>query len=68
MIDNMLFKVTQLTTATATILVSGWVTIVQGLDTGFFFFLLGAMFTISLRLIEQSIFADNVFHSRYRRM
>jgi hypothetical protein len=60
------FKVTQLTAATATLVMSGLIAINKEGETWFFFLLFRAIFTIVLRLIEQQIFVDNVYHDRYR--
>ena len=63
--DFTIFKVTQLSVAVATILASAYVWVnVNGTD-GFFFFIFGALFTITLRVLEQTIFTDNIAHERY---
>lgn len=59
MIDNTIFKITQLTTSVATILASAYVWINSNANSGFIFFIMGAAFTIILRMVEQNIFDYN---------
>jgi hypothetical protein len=66
MIDP-IFRVSQLTLPVATVLGTAWV-LVAGNNTGaLLLFLGGAIFTIILRVIEQSIFEHNVVNGRYGR-
>ncbi len=64
MIDP-IFRVSQLTLPVATILGSAWVFVSGNNSAGIGLFFGGVAFTIILRLIEQGIFADNIFHGRY---
>ncbi len=66
MIDTTIFKLTQLTTSTASVIMGGFVAINKDLGSGLLYLLCGAVFTIVLRLIEQSIFDYNVYHGNYR--
>jgi len=65
MIDTTIFKLTQLTTSTASVIMGGIVAINKDLGSGIIYFLCGAIFTIILRLIEQSIFNYNVYNGNY---
>jgi hypothetical protein len=65
MIDP-IFRISQLTLPVSTVLGTAWV-LVSGNNSGaLWLFIGGFIFTIILRLIEQTIFADNMYHGRYR--
>lgn len=57
-------EVAQLTLSVAVILASASIWIFKGASDGFVFLLLGALFTIVLRFIEQGIYEDNFNHGR----
>ena len=60
-----IFRISQLTLPVATILGCAY-SIVNGYSSeAFFLFIGGFIFTIILRLMEQAIFADNVYNGRY---
>jgi len=66
MLDS-IFRISQLTLPVATILGCSWV-LVNGNNAGaFYLFIGGFIFTLILRIVEQSIFADNIYHGRYNR-
>lgn len=67
MIDNTIFKISQLTLPVATILATAWIAVEKSGESAFLLFIGGVIFTIMLRLIEQTIFVDNVYHGRYYR-
>ena len=60
-----IFKLSQLTTATTSIIGGAWVGIENGTMAGVGFLALGIGATIILRLVEQEIFKDNINNSRY---
>lgn len=62
-----IFRISQLTLPVAVVLGSAWITVSKSSWDGFLFFLSGGIFTIFLRILEQIIFADNVYHGRYSR-
>ena len=62
-----IFEISQLTLPVATILATAWVVVSGHSSEGLLLFLGGSIFTIILRLIEQEIFADNIYHGRYDR-
>ena len=60
-----IFRISQLTLPVATILGCAWV-LVNGNNSGaVYLFLGGFIFTLILRMVEQSIFADNIHNGRY---
>jgi hypothetical protein len=68
MIDNTILKIFQLSLPVATILATAWVAVDKAGWSAFYLFIGGFIFTIVLRIIEQTIFADNCSHGRYYRM
>ena len=65
MIDNTFFKISQLTLPVATVLGTAWVLVSGNNYAAFWLFIGGSILTIVLRLLEQDIFVDNVYHGRY---
>ncbi|MBS3092345.1 hypothetical protein J4466_02900 [Candidatus Pacearchaeota archaeon] len=66
MIDTTIFKLTQLTTSTASVIMGGLIAINKDVSDGIVYLFFGAIFTIILRMIEQLIFEHNVYHGNYR--
>jgi len=58
MIDNTIFKISQLTLPVATVLATAWV-LVSGVNGALELFLGGMLVTFLLRILEQSIFEHN---------
>ena len=67
MIVDPIFRVSQLTLPVATVIGTAWVLVSGNNFSGLWLFIGGSIFTIILRLIEQAIFADNVYKGRYSR-
>jgi hypothetical protein len=65
MLDN-LFKITQLTLPVATIIGSAWVMSSGNNFGAVALFIGGAIFTIALRFIEQSIFETDCYNGNIR--
>ena len=60
-----IFRISQITLPVATVLGAAWVLVNGNNSAGLLLFAGGVIFTIVLRLIEQTIFANNVSHGRY---
>lgn len=56
---NIVFEVGQITLSIAVVIASACIWIFKDAGEGIVFFMIGAVFTIVLRLIEQAIYTEN---------